>query len=71
MRRIADKSVGEGAVLVRKPRDYYEADKKEEAKVLEQRDQALRAGPPKDAKEGLSDADGAYVPGGRNIVSGR
>jgi len=69
MRRIGDKSIGEGAVLIRKPKEYYEADKREEAKVLDARDEALRKGPPA-SQEGLSGQE-AYVPGGRNVIAGR
>ena len=67
--RIADKSSGERAVLLRKRKEFYESDKREEQKVLDARDEALRRAPPPSA-EGLSGPE-AYVPGGRNIVGGR
>lgn len=70
VKRTADSRIGEGAVLLKKPKEYYNADKKEEAKVLDARDDALRSGPPA-SQEGLTGKDGAYVPGGRNIVGGR
>jgi len=69
MRRIGDKGIGEGMVLLRKPKPYYEADKREEAKVLDARDEALRKGPPT-SQEGLSGNE-SYVPGGRNVIAGR
>lgn len=68
--RVVDKSVGERAVLLRKPKDFYEADKAEEQKLLDARDETMRRGAP-DSQEGLSSSDNAYVPGGRNIIGGR
>lgn len=67
--RVVDKSVGERAVLLRKPKEFYEADKAEEQKQLDARDEALRHGAPQ-SSEGLSGPE-AYVPGGRNIIGGR
>jgi hypothetical protein len=67
--RVADKSSGERAVLLRKRKEFYEADKAEEQKALDARDEALRRAPPQDA-QGLSGPE-AYVPGGRNIIGGR
>ncbi len=68
--RVADKSSGERAVLLRKPKEFYESDKRSEQKVLDARDESMRRAPPPSA-EGLSGSDNAYVPGGRNIVGGR
>lgn len=70
MKRTADSGIGESAVLLKKPKAYYDADKKEEQRVIDARDEALRSGPPP-GPDGLSRQDNAYVPGGRNIVGGR
>lgn len=67
--RVADKSSGERAVLLRKPKDFYESDKRKEQEVLDARDEAMRRAAPPSA-EGLAGSE-AYVPGGRNIVGGR
>lgn len=67
--RVVDKSVGERAVLLRKPKQFYDADKLEEQKVLDARDEAMRRAPPS-SSEGLNGPE-SYVPGGRNIVNGR
>ena len=67
--RVVDKSAGERAVLLRKPKEFYDADKLEEQKVLDARDEAMRRAPPP-SSEGLNGSE-AYVPGGRNIVNGR
>lgn len=75
VRRTVDRNEGEEAVLLRKPRHYYESDKAEEQKLLDARDEELRAGKV-DSSEGLSGSE-AYVPGGtkgrdgRNTVSGK
>lgn len=72
MKRTADRGIGEATVLLKKPKEYYEADKKEEAQVLDERDKMLRRGPPAaEAAQGLSNADNAYVPGGRNVIGGK
>lgn len=71
MKRTADSGIGESAVLLKKPREYYEADKKEEQKAIDARDEAMRRGPPPSSQDGLTNKDNAYVPGGRNIVGGR
>lgn len=75
VKRTVDRSEGEEAVLLRKPRHFYEADKAEEQKLLDARDEELRAGKVQ-GSESLSGSE-AYVPGGRpgregrNIVSGK
>jgi hypothetical protein len=68
--RIADKSSGERAVLLRKPKDFYESDKRSEQKLLDERDESMRRSAAPSA-EGLTSSDNAYVPGGRNIIGGR
>lgn len=70
MRRIGDKQIGEGVVLLKKPREYYESDKKEEQAILDERDKLLRKAPPT-GERGLSSEDNAYIPGGRNIIAGK
>jgi hypothetical protein len=73
--RTADSREGEEAVLLRKPRKFYEADKAEEQKLIDARDEQMRRGAVKDS-ESLNGSE-AYVPGGRkgqdgrNIVSGK
>jgi hypothetical protein len=67
--RVVDKTVGDRAVLLRKPKKFYDSDKLEEQKVLDARDEAMRHAPPS-SPEGLSGPE-SYVPGGRNIVNGR
>lgn len=73
--RVADKSSGERTILLRKRRDFYEADKLEEQKLLDATDEQMRRGAAQ-SQEGLSGSE-AYVPGGRagrdgrNVVSGR
>lgn len=67
--RVADKSSGERAVLLRKPKDFYESDKRSEQKVIDDRDEAMRRGAPPSA-EGLAGPE-SYVPGGRNTIGGR
>lgn len=75
VKRTVDRSEGEEAVLLRKPRKFYEADKAEEQKLLDAKDEQLRQGQGF-SSEGLSGSE-AYVPGGRrgqdgrNIVSGK
>jgi hypothetical protein len=69
VKRTVDRSEGEEAVLLRKPRQYYEADKAEEQKLLDERDEELRAGKVQ-SSEGLSGSE-AYVPGGRRGQDGR
>lgn len=75
VKRTVDSGEGEEAVLLRKPRHFYEADKAEEQSRIDARDEELRKGQVQSA-EGLSGSE-AYVPGGRpgregrNIVSGK
>jgi hypothetical protein len=75
VKRTVDRSEGEEAVLLRKPRKFYEADKAEEQKLLDARDEELRKGQVQ-GSEALNGSE-AYVPGGRpgregrNIVSGK
>lgn len=68
--RNVDSYTGERAVLLRKRKEFYDADKAEEAKALDARDEAMRRGP-LPTPENAVDADKQYVPGGRNIVNGR
>lgn len=74
VKRTVDRNEGDEAVLLRKPRHFYEADKAEEQKAIDERDEQLRAGVT--TSEGLHGSE-AYVPGGtkgrdgRNIVAGK
>ncbi len=68
--RAVDSYTGEKAVLLRKSKELYDADKKEEWKLLDERDEAMRRGP-LPAPEGAGEVDKTYTPGGRNIVNGR
>lgn len=52
-------------VLMRKERDWYKADQREKASVLNEMDKAIRAG--RDSKE-VALRDGTYVPGTGNKV---
>ncbi len=75
IKRTVDRNEGDEAVLLRKPRHYYESDKAEEQKLLDARDEELRAGKVQ-GSESLTGSE-AYVPGGtkgrdgRNTVSGK
>jgi hypothetical protein len=75
IKRTVSRDEGDEAVLLRKPRAYFEADKADEQKQIDARDEQLRAGAPQ-SSEGLSGSE-AYVPGGqkgrdgRNIVAGK
>ncbi|HDA7126318.1 TPA: hypothetical protein O5T86_001251 [Staphylococcus aureus] len=69
VKRTVNRSEGDEAVLVRKPRAYYEADKAEEQKLIDAADEDMRNGASR-SSEGLSGSE-AYVPGGRKGQSGR
>jgi hypothetical protein len=69
VKRTVDRNEGDEAVLLRKPRHFYEADKAEEQKLIDARDEQLRAGAAP-SSEGLSGSE-AYVPGGRQGRDGR
>lgn len=66
VKRVADRYSGENAVLMRKPKEYHEADKLEKKKALDKVEEALRVGAPA-SPEGLSGPQ-AYVPGGKNTI---
>lgn len=65
--RVGDKVTGERMVLLRKPKDFFEEDKKAKQAKLDELDKAMRVGPAPNA-EGIGPADHAYVPGGRNKI---
>lgn len=71
--RVVDKVTGKRAVLVRKPRDYYYADKAKEQGLIDEMDAALKRG--ESRAEGSLQAmepSKAYVPrGGISIQDGR
>ena len=66
MKRAVDKATGENAVLLRKPRPYFEADRLEKQKPVDAIEKALRQGPAP-SSEGISGSE-AYVPGGKNTI---
>jgi hypothetical protein len=69
--RAVDSYTGEKAVLVRKLKEFHDADQKEKWKALDERDEAMRRGP-LPTPEGIGgEAAMSYTPGGRNIVNGR
>lgn len=75
IKRTVDRREGDEAILVRKPLHFHEADKAEARKLLDARDEELRAGKVQGA-DALSGSE-AYVPGGyrgqdgRNTISGK
>lgn len=75
VKRTVDSNEGGEAVLLRKPRKFYEADKAEEQRQIDATDELMRHGAVQ-GSEGLSGSE-AYVPGGRpgrqgrNVVSGK
>ncbi len=66
MRRAVDKATGDNAVLLRKRKEFYEADKLEKQKPVDEMEKALRGGAAP-SSEGLSGPT-AYVPGGKNTI---
>ena len=74
LERIVEKASGKRAILVRKRKDYYEADKaKEQGHIDRQMDDLKRGMAPGGARgEALTPADNAYVPqGGIRIEDAR
>lgn len=67
--RIGNKQDGERMILVRKPKEFFEADKAKEAEKIAATEEAMRRAPPP-SSEGLSGPT-VYVPGGKNVVGGR
>jgi hypothetical protein len=67
--RSASKSEGGTMVLVRKPKEFYDADKRKEQAALDALEDGMRRGSVPGG-EGLNGPN-AYVPGGSNIVNGR
>lgn len=67
--RTANQRDGEAMILVRKPKEYHEADKARKKQAIDAKEDAIRRGAP-DSPEGLN-GPSAYVPGGRNVVNGR
>ena len=66
MRRAVDKATGDNAVLLRKPKQFFEADRLEKQKPVDAIEKALRHGPAP-SPEGISGSE-AYVPGGKNTI---
>ena len=57
------------AILMRKRKEYYEADFKEKQKPLDEMDEAIRRGVNHTRSEPELGGDVAYTPGGSNTVS--
>jgi hypothetical protein len=71
--RIVDRATGKRAILVRKPKDFYRADKAKEQAALDEVDAAIKRGqvPDKGGEEALRGSH-AYIPsGGIRITDGR
>jgi hypothetical protein len=67
MARIGDKITGERMTLLRKPKEFYDSDRKERFERLDKLEASMkRAAPP--SQQGLSAQDNAYVPGGKNTI---
>jgi hypothetical protein len=66
MKRAVDKVTGDKAVLLRKPKHLFDADRLEKQKPVDAMEKALRGGPAPSA-EGISGSE-AYVPGGKNTI---
>lgn len=66
MRRSVDKTTGDNAVLLKKPRKYFEADRLAKQKPVDAMEAALRHGPAP-SPEGISGSE-AYVPNGKNSI---
>lgn len=67
MRRVGNQTHGDHMVLLRKPREYYEADKAQEQKAIDAMEEGLRKGnaPSAEALAGPHQ----YTPGGRNTIA--
>lgn len=66
MRRVGNQTHGDHMVLLRKPKEYYEADKAEEQNAIKAMEEGLRQGKPPSA-EALAGPH-QYTPGGRNTI---
>lgn len=66
VKRVADRFNGENTVLMRKPKQFYEEDRKQKEAALDKVDESLRRGAPP-SPEGLAGPN-SYVPGGRNTI---
>lgn len=67
--RVGNQTTGEGMVLLRKPKEYFEEDQKAKAAKLDELDKTMRQGAARSG-DGIGPQDNAYVPGGRNIIGG-
>lgn len=68
--RIADRYTGKKTILLRKPRDYYVADKAKEQAEIDETEKSIKRGETR-SPDGLSGPK-AYVPAGAiNIQDGR
>jgi hypothetical protein len=66
--RVADQFTGENMVLLSKPKEFFEEDKRAKLAKLKALDETMKAGPAPSA-DGISNSDNVYVPGGRNQIS--
>lgn len=67
VKRVADTYTGEKTVLLRKPKEFYEADKAVEQAIIEKNDEQLRNPAPPEGQ----DPSKFYTPKGRNIIGGK
>lgn len=65
--RVADTYTGEKTVLLRKPKEFYEADKAAEQAIIEKNDEKLRVATAPEGQDGKN----FYNPKGRNIIGGK
>jgi hypothetical protein len=67
MTRVGDKGTGERMTLLRKPKEFYQADRKERFDALRKLEDSMKRRPPQ-SQDGLSDRDNSYIPGGTNTI---
>lgn len=69
--RVVDKSTGKKAILLRKRREFYHADKAKEAAVVNEREALIKQGLTAEGG-GLTPSDNMYIPaGGIRLNAGR
>jgi hypothetical protein len=64
--RVVSQSTGENAVLLRKPKKFYEDDQAQKQAAIDAQERALKRAAPA-SPEGLTGPE-AYVPGGKNTI---
>lgn len=65
--RTADSTIGERVILLKKPREYYEADRKEYDAAIAAQEDTVRQGRPLTPE--ADNGSHAYTPGGKNIIA--